>query len=75
MKKKIYEIRMVVFNGKPMLQTEVKGRIYRAEFNPFMKKEDQCNHFIDYIAENENKILMNDCDDFTDYIFRKMTGE
>lgn len=73
--KKVYEIRLVVFKGMPMLQAEVNGRIYRAELNPFMNKKEQTERFVDYIAETEDKFLMKECDDFTDYMFRKISGD
>ena len=73
MMNKIYEIQLIYINGKPLLQSSVNGRTYRMEFNLLMSKNEQCQKFVDYIADAENKILMEESKDFTDYIFKKLS--
>lgn len=63
---------MSVEDGRPYLTSEVNGRTYKQAFNPLQSRETQCNAFVDYIAESEDKMLMNESTDFSDYMFKKM---
>ena len=75
MRKKIYDIQLIYINGKPVLQSVTNGRTYRMEFNPFANKNQQCQRFVDNIADAEEQILIKDSKDFTDYMFKKLIGE
>lgn len=72
MSKPIYDIYFVKFNNKDYMMSKVNGRIYKREINHMMHPKKQCDDFIDYIVNEENRILANESNDFYDYMFRRL---